>query len=355
MADSQGAEARDRLTTVLWYGFLLFLLYLVFLIFEPFLTALGWATVLVVCFHPLHRRLEKRLGKTRASAFSTAGVVLLLITPAILLAGLFAREALAASRGLQHALAGQQLPSLTRAWAWIAAHVPGLDPGMDLLQTLRDLLQKEAGFIASQLGAAIRNVAAFVFDLFVIVFAMFYLFRDADAIVAKVQGLLPFEEETRDAILRQARDLISAGVTTSLVIGGLQGLLGGIAFAIARLENPVFWGVLMGFFSLIPVVGSGLIFVPAAIWLAVNGHWIGAIAVVGICAGVSAVLDNILRPVLIGGRTELSGLVIFIGVVGGVSVFGMLGLVLGPILVATAAGILGIYVNHGKKHPAQTP
>jgi predicted PurR-regulated permease PerM len=113
----------------------------------------------------------------------------------------------------------------------------------------------------------------------------------------------------------------------------------------------VFWGVVMAFFSLVPVVGSGLIFVPAAIWLGINGHWWSAIILVGICAGVSAAVDNVVRPVLLGGRTELSGLVIFISVVGGVSVFGMLGLVLGPILVATTAGILGVYFNQAGKKP----
>src|SRR2546427_7698628 len=100
----------------------------------------------------------------------------------------------------------------------------------------------------------------------------------------------------------------------------------------------------MAFFSLVPVVGSGLIFVPASLWLGFTGHWGRAILLLAICAGVSTIVDNVLRPLLLGGRTELSGLVIFISVVGGVGLFGMLGFGVGPVLVATApGGLTGIF------------
>jgi predicted PurR-regulated permease PerM len=117
------------------------------------------------------------------------------------------------------------------------------------------------------------------------------------------------------------------------------------------LPAPLFWGVAMAFFSLVPVVGSGLIFVPAALWLGFTGHWGLAILLLVICAGVSAIVDNVLRPLLLGGRTELSALVIFISVVGGVGLFGMLGLVLGPVLVATAAGVLAVYMERPGNPP----
>ena len=147
------------------------------------------------------------------------------------------------------------------------------------------------------------------------------------------------------------RLLISASVITSLVVAAIQGALGGVGFALVGLPAPVFWGVLMAFFSLIPVVGSGLIFVPATLWLGFSGHWGRAIVLLAICAGVSTVLDNVLRPLMLGGRTELSGLVVFISVVGGVSLFGMLGLVLGPILVAMAAGVLTVYRESAESPP----
>ena len=182
-------------------------------------------------------------------------------------------------------------------------------------------------------------------------FAMFYFFRDADQLIHGIRSILPFDADHRDTLMSQTRDLISASVTTSLILAAIQGAIGGLGFVSVGLPAPLFWGVAMAFFSLVPVVGSGLIFVPATLWLGFTGHWGRAIVLLVICAGVSTVVDNVVRPLLLGGRTELSALVIFISVVGGVSVFGMLGLVLGPILVATAAGVLAVYVDQRESPP----
>jgi predicted PurR-regulated permease PerM len=271
--------------------------------------------------------------------------------PAILLTTLFVREALSISRGVQHTIVEQHAPTVAKKWAWIAQHVPGLDPNADVVDMLAQAVQKEAGYLAERLGTILRNIAEFIFDLFVMIFAMFYFFRDGDQIIRGVRSILPFDAAHRDTMMRQARDLISASVMTSLIIAAIQGVLGGLGFAIVKLPTPVFWGVAMAFFSLLPVVGSGLIFVPASLWLGFTGHWGRAILLLAICAGVSTVVDNVLRPLLLGGRTELSGLVIFISVVGGVSLFGMLGLVLGPILVATAASVLTVYMERPESPP----
>jgi predicted PurR-regulated permease PerM len=350
-ASPTNATTSDRLTTVLSYGVLLLLIYLVFRIYEPFLAALGWAAILVIFFYPMHVRLARRFPASRAAVFSTLGVTILLIVPAILLTTLFVREAVAVSRGVQHSLLEEHAPIVEKSWAWIAQHVPGLDPNADVLEMLEKGVQKQAGFLAERLGTVLRNIAAFIFDLFVMLFAMFYFFRDADQIIRGVRSILPFDAAHRETMITQARDLISASVTTSLIIAAIQGILGGLGFVIVKLPTPLFWGVAMAFFSLVPVVGSGLIFVPAALWLGFTGHWGRAILLLAICAGVTTVVDNVLRPLLLGGRTELSGLVIFISVVGGVSLFGMLGLVLGPILVATAAGVLAVYMEKAESPP----
>jgi predicted PurR-regulated permease PerM len=335
----------DRLTTVLSYGVLLLLIYLVFRIYEPFLAALGWAAILAIFFYPMHHWIAKRFSANKAAVLSTLTVTFLLIVPAILVTSLFIREAFAVSKGVQHTLLVEQAPVLAKTWAWVARHVPGLDPNADVFEMLEQGVQNQAGYLAQRLGTVLRNIVAFIFDLFVMIFAMFYFFRDADQIIHSVRSILPFDAEHRDLLMTQTRDLIAASVTTSLILAAIQGAIGGIGFVLAGLPTPLFWGVAMAFFSLVPVVGSGLIFVPAALWLGFTGHWGRALLLLAICAGVSAIVDNILRPLLLGGRTELSALVIFISVVGGVAMFGMLGLVLGPILVATAAGVLAVYME----------
>ncbi len=176
--------------------------------------------------------------------------------------------------------------------------------------------------MASQLGAVVRNIVVFLFELFVMLFALFFFLRDGDAILARFRLFLPFEESMRDRMLSEARELIFASVTTSLVIAAVQGVICGGAFAIVGLGSPVFWGVLMAFLSLLPVVGAWPVWIPAVIWLFSTGHAGRALLLVVICGGLGGTIDNILRPVLLGGRSSLNGLLVFIGVLGGIAVFG---------------------------------
>ena len=247
-APSTNATTSDRLTTVLSYGVLLLLIYLVFRIYEPFLAALGWAAILVIFFYPMHERLARKFSARRAALFSTLAVTILLIVPAILVTTLFVREAVSISRGVQHSIVEQRAPMVAKKWAWIAQHVPGLDPNANVAEMVEQGVQKEAGFLAERLGTILRNIAAFIFDLFVMIFAMFYFFRDAGQFIQGIRSILPFDAEHRDAMMAQTRDLISASVTTSLILAALQGVIGGLAFVLVKLPAPLFWGVAMAFF-----------------------------------------------------------------------------------------------------------
>ncbi len=130
-----------------------------------------------------------------------------------------------------------------------------------------------------------------------------------------------------------------------------HGILGGLAFGLTGIRAPIFWGVMMGFFSLIPLVGSALIWVPAAISLMVDGHIGMGIALMIFCSVIVGLVDNIIRPWMISGRAEMGGLVVFISVLGGISVSGMLGVVLGPIVVAAGASMLDLT---RRAHPLET-
>src|SRR3979490_2368527 len=304
------ATTSDRLTTVLSYGVLLLLIYLVFRIYEPFLAALGWAAILVIFFYPMHFRLARKFSARRAALFSTLAVTILLIVPAILVTTLFVREAVSISRGVQHSIVEDHAPMVRKNGGVIAQDGAGLDPNANVAEMVEQGVQKEAGFLAERLGTVLRNIAAFIFDLFVMIFAMFYFFRDADQIVRGVRSILPFDAEHREALMTQTRNLISASVTTSLILAAIQGGIGGLGFVLVKLPAPLFWGVAMAFFSLVPVVGAGLICVPAALWLGFTGHWGRAILLLVICAGVSAIVDNVLRPLLLGGANALRGGVI---------------------------------------------
>ena len=137
-----------------------------------------------------------------------------------------------------------------------------------------------------------------------------------------------------------------ASVAVGLLIAAIQGALGGLAFTLAGIGSALFWGVVMGFFSLIPVVGSALVWVPAAGWLMLTGHVSKGLLVLLICGGVAGVADNIVRPLLLRNRTHLNELLLFVSVLGGIEVFGLLGLVAGPTILAAAMGIFRVYTHH---------
>ncbi len=335
--------ADNRFSNVLFYGIVLSLGYLMFRIFQPFLEPLAWAAVFGVIFYALHKRFERKWGNTQSAAAITLGVTLILIVPVLLLTALFVREGIAAAQNIQTAMAGGGYTWLARDWARLSSHIAAGGITIDLPGLVRQGASRAGEYMATELGAVIRNIVVFLFELFVMLFALFYVLRDGDSMLTRLRHFLPFEENMTERMLAEARDLIFASVTTSLVIAAVQGILCGGAFAIVGLGSAVFWGVVMGFLSLLPVVGAWPVWIPGAIYLFSTGHWARAIFLIAICGALGGSIDNILRPVLLGGRASLNGLLVFISVLGGIAVFGVLGVVLGPIVVATAVGILDVY------------
>ncbi len=332
-----------RFGNVLFYGVVLCLSYLVFRVFQPFLAPLCWAAIFGVIFYSLNKRFERKWGRTRSAVCITLGVTLILIVPVLLVAAMFVREGIAAARDIQAAMAGGGYGWFSHAWGWIASHIAAEGVTVDLPGLVRQGASRAGEYMAAELGAVIRNIIVFLFELFVMLFALFYFLRDGDSMVDRFRHILPFEETMTERMLAEARELIFASVTTSLAIAAVQGIICGGAFAIVGLGSPIFWGVVMGFLSLLPVVGAWPVWIPAVIWLLSAGHAGRAIVLVAICGALGATIDNILRPVLLGGRASLNGLLVFISVLGGIAVFGVLGVVLGPIVVATAVGILDVY------------
>ncbi len=338
-------SSQKRLGGALFYGIAILLVYLVYLVFAPFLVSLAWAAVLVVVSYPAYEWLARRRGPVAAALISTAGVTLILIVPTLLVMAGFVRQGVDAVQSIQLQVANGHFQWVNDLWSRIQQRFP--DVGTDDLATsLRRYGEMAAGFVAARLGTILRNMASFLFHLGVTILAMFYLYRDGGAMVERLHEILPFEESHRDRMLSDARSLIFASVTSTLVAALVHGILGGLAFAVTGIKAPIFWGVMMGFFSFVPLVGSALIWVPAAISLIAGGHPIRGVILIIFCAVIVGSVDNVVRPWLIGGRSQMGGLVVFISVLGGIAAFGLLGVVLGPIIVATAASVLELYAPH---------
>lgn len=312
--------------------------YLVYMVVRPFLLPLGWAAVFAIVIHPLNAALLPRLGRSRAAAASTAAISLALIVPAALILPVFAREALDTAAHIQQAFMQGRFAPLERAWNGLAGVLPASDR-VDLPAVLSDAAQRAAAFALAQSGLILRDAALFVFHLVVALFATFFLLRDSALVMRTVRRLLPLTPRSSEVLIARTNELVMVGVTSAVIVATVQGLLGGLVFAILGLEGPVFWGVIMGVFCLLPF-GAWLIWLPAAALLAIDGDTTRAIILAALGFAIVSGADNVLRPILVSGRAHVNGLVILVGLLGGVSVFGTLGIVLGPILLATALAMI---------------
>ena len=349
MLANRHTTTSDRLTTVLSYGALLLLGYLVILIVGPFAIPLAWSAILAIFFYPIYERVARRSTPTRAALVCTLAVTLLLIVPVMLTLVYAAREALDASSFFRQTLSSGTSLLPMRVAAYLNAHLPASMQEVDPVGPLRQAGERVATYVASRMGDLVKNLFAFFVNMFILLFALFFIFRDGPKILRAVRHLIPFEPEIQEEMLGESRDLIFASVAVALLIAAIQGVLGGLAFALVELPAPVFMGVLIGFFSIVPVVGSALIWVPAALWLGFHGHWGKALVIVAISGGVATVADNIARPLLLRNRTRLNDLLLFISILGGLDAFGLLGLVIGPTVVAAALGVFRVYMEHRER------
>jgi predicted PurR-regulated permease PerM len=336
----------DRLTTVLSYGALFLLGYLVFQIVAPFLKPLVWSAVLAIFFYPVYAKLLRKSSPTWAAVWCTVGVTALLIVPVLLVLLYAAREAVVASAQVQAAISSGSVGIPSHLTDWIRQRLPETLRGVDFIGLLQQGAEKVGSYLATSVGSLLKNLFSFFVNLLILLFALFFMFRDGEQIVRALRHLIPFDADIQKDMVEESRDLIYASVAVALLIAVIQGVLGGTAFALTGLGAPVFMGLLIAFFSIVPVVGSALIWVPAALWLGINGHWGKALLLVAICGGVAGVADNFVRPLLMRNRTRLNDLLLFISILGGLDAFGLLGLVAGPTILAAAMGVFRVYMEH---------
>lgn len=315
------------------------LIYLVYLVFRPFLTAMLWAAVLGVFFFPGHRWLLRRLGRPRLTALlSTLAVAALLAAPLAWLAPAFIRQAVATVSQLP---SEQIMAHLNQGADWISRNIPGAE------FEIEDVTGAAVGGVRGRIGAwsarLVGNLAEFIIDGIVLLLGLFYIFLDGVRLVRLLRDVSPFGGERHDRMMAEAIDMISTTIRAGLLVAAAQGLLGGLTFAVLGLPSPVFWSVVIAFLSLLPIFGAWMVWLPAGIGLLLSGDVGRGVAL--LIAGfllISAV-DNVLRPILIAGRSQLNGLLVFVSILGGIQVFGFIGLVLGPLTVATAVGLIRGY------------
>lgn len=320
-------------------------LYLCWLMLQPFVTVLAWAAVLVIVFYPVHQQLLRRLKRPALSALLSCVLVMLtILVPVVIVTIAVLNEFSGAMNSLQATIAyllDPNSPYTGRVLSWASPYVDieQLRSGQYLLERLKGV----SGQVAGQTLGVIGGVIGAIVQMFFVVFTMYYLFRDGDKIFAALKDALPLENKQATAIMARARDVIGASVYGVLAIAIVQGVLGGLAFWALGVPSAIVWGVVMVFLSMIPMLGAFLVWVPAAAYLALSGHPAKAVLMVLWGTLVIGMADNFLRPKLVGERTKLHELLIFFSVLGGLRVFGVLGIVLGPVVLAITLALVDVF------------
>ena len=331
-------------------------LYVCWLMVQPFTNVILWAAVLAIVFYPMHRRIRARVANPSAAAIlSMVLVVVLILLPATFITIAVVRELAGVADNLQADMQRLSSGSTTAGLGWVLDRLRVyVDIDAAAAQRfLAERLQSLGGALAASTLLVVGGAVGAVVQMVLVIFTLFYMFRDGDRIRHAMYETLPLERIQMQDITIRTRDVIAATIYGVLVISAIQGTLGTIIFWVLGLPSPLLWGVVMFFLSMIPIAGAFLVWVPAAIYLALTGAYVKALILVLWGLLVIGSIDNFLSPRLVGRRARLHELLIFFSVLGGLQVFGVLGVVLGPVVVAITLAIIEM-LRQAHRPPAET-
>ena len=297
---------------------------------------------------PLYSWLKKKFGgRESAAAFVTlAMTTLMVLVPVILLLGMVADQAV-------------EVGETVTPWIQSHLHNPAVrdaplpdwfpfreDLGPYAAQIRAKVAQfagKTGAFLAGSLGKISAGTASFFFDIFVLLFSMFYFLKHGQETMDTILGYMPLSTADRKKMVEVGLSVSRATIKGTLVIGIAQGALGGLGFAVAGIPAAVFWAAVMAVLSIIPGLGATIVWLPGVVYLLMTGHTVAGVALLAWCAGVVSSIDNVLRPILVGRDTQMPQILILLSTLGGLAMFGPSGLILGPMLAALFMTVLTIY------------
>lgn len=315
-------------------------IYFCYLLAAPFFPALAWALALAVLFAPVHRWLESKVRwPNLAAALCVLVAVLVVVVPAMFMAERIATEVAGGAESVSAAVASGEWrhtfvghPRLAHAARWI-------EQQLDLPETV----QAATSWLADAASGFVRRSILQLVGLVLTFYMLFYFLRDRAAALESLRSLSPLSEADMSRLFSDVFDTVHATVYGTFAVAAVQGALGGLMFWWLDLPEPLLWGVVMGMLAVVPVLGAFVVWVPAAILLALEGN--GAQALLLTLWGTVVVggIDNVLYPMLVGGRLKLHSLTAFVSIVGGLIVLGPSGLILGPVMFTVTRVLLEIW------------
>ncbi|OQA58160.1 MAG: putative inner membrane protein [Candidatus Omnitrophica bacterium ADurb.Bin277] len=343
---------REHFISIFFLTALIFIIYLVVRIFSPFVSAMFWSAVLAFAIYPAYALIRKKFPghDTLTAAVMTFLVFVLIIVPFVLIIINVTVQAIEACQWIYDYVRQGKLEALietARSTSWIQKIETKIIQ-WDLLKQhvsswLINLAKNAGSYTASQVGTFTKNIFFFLLNFFFMFFLTFVFFKHGERIYEFVYQVAPFEKETKDAVFQQINDTFTAVIRGQILTSLAQAIVAGITFWALGIPVPLLFASLVFLVSLIPVLGAASIWVPLAIFLAISQSYTQAIILFAVGALGISLLDNIIKPAIIGERTKLSYFLLFFGIMGGLKLFGLMGIFLAPVVLSVFFALTRIY------------
>jgi predicted PurR-regulated permease PerM len=327
-----------------------------FVLLLPFFGAVLWAVALALLFTPMYRRIAHTFGgrKTLAALATVLVCVVLVVLPLTVIGILLVQDVLELSARINsgelgYAATYQRLLQASPQWLDTLLHRVGLGDPAAIQQRVQEAAQRWSQAMATGALSVGQNLLSFVLRYGVMLYLLFFLLRDGDTLSTTVRQALPLARPLAHRFVNRVTLVTRATVKGNVIVAALQGALGGIAFAVLGIGGALLWGVLMGLLSLVPAVGGAIVWVPAALYLLATGAVWKSVALVAFCALVVGSVDNVLRPILVGKETRMPDYIVLLSTIGGISLIGINGFVVGPVIAALFMTAWGIFAESGAR------
>lgn len=326
-----------------------------FWILSSFWSAILWGVVMAIMFAPVHRRLRAQIPKhPNSAALLTVGlIVFIVILPLTMVGASLATEAAAVFAKMksgEYNLATFMQQIFDAAPTWLKGLLDrfGISSLGNLQEKLSGGLMQGTQYVASQALNIGQSTFDFIIQLGIMLYLLFFLFKDGDVLAARVKDAIPLRPALRNDLLEKFTVVIRATVKGGILVALAQGALGGLIFWILGISAALLWAVLMAFLSLLPAVGAGLVWMPVAIYLLATGSVVKGIVLIAYGFLVIGLVDNILRPMLVGKDTKLPDYLILLATIGGINALGLNGFVVGPVIAAMFVAGWAIFAKSRK-------
>ncbi|OHE57119.1 MAG: hypothetical protein A2Z47_08465 [Thermodesulfovibrio sp. RBG_19FT_COMBO_42_12] len=328
--------------------FLILLLgYLTYQIINPFLHPIAWAVVFSIVFYPVYMFLLKHLRfKVIASVLTMLIIILIILGPFTYLSFILVDEI---GNFIENANKGSldsirnifSNPHVSNIVNKVQSYI-GIE-GINIGDMIMENIKKIGRDVIGRLSGGISNLAGMLIDFIFMLFAVFFFLKDGPNFLSRIRNYLPFNEEDKNRLILKVRDMVISTVFGGVVVAIVQGVIGGFAFYFLGIKSPVLWGASISVMSFLPLLGTFSIWGPMTGYLLIQGNYVKGITLLLIGVLGISMVDNILKPIIISGRTKMPTLAVFFSVLGGIKLFGFIGFIMGPLVLALFVSVFEIF------------